>query len=136
MIVPRITCCKECPDIVPLIKEIDCRLSKLSISAYNNIAYSLGTPVNQTEANSLLFYKRILQYKFVNPNYASTYSVEMIASKIKKYTVGCEPNCNCEEMMNSLGTTTSTSTTTSTTTLPPTTTTSTTVAPTTTTTTT
>jgi len=80
--------------------------------------------MDQTEPISLLFYKRILQYKIINPDYAGAFSPEMIASQIKKYTVGCDKNCYCEELMDSFGTTTST--TSSTTTAAPTTTTSTT----------
>ena len=122
MITPRSTCCKECVDILPLIEEIDCRLYELSLRAYNNIVFSLNSPINQEAVLDLLNYKRILTYKYINSNYASHFTETDIASKIKKYVVGCRANCNCNKTP-AVGfippiplTTTSTSSTTSTTT--------------------
>ncbi len=43
----------------------------------------------------LLNYKRILEYKLINSNYACDYSVTMIASKIKLITLGCKTKCPC-----------------------------------------
>jgi len=83
MLTPKITDCKECADILPLIEEINCKLFELSLSAYNNIIFSLNLTIDQTAALDLLNYKRILMYKLVNPNYASAYSVNMIASRVK-----------------------------------------------------
>ena len=83
MLNPKITDCKECADILPLIEEINCRIFKLSLSAYNNIVFALNLPINYTAALDLLNYKRILMYKLVNPDYAGEFSVNMIASKVK-----------------------------------------------------
>jgi hypothetical protein len=43
----------------------------------------------------LLHYKRILEYKLVNPKYAGDFSVNMIASKVKLITLGCKTKCPC-----------------------------------------
>jgi len=83
MLHPKISNCKECADILPLIEEINCRIFKLSLSAYNNIVFALNLPINYTAALDLLNYKRILMYKLVNPDYAGEFSVNMIASKVK-----------------------------------------------------
>lgn len=83
MITPRLTYCKECADILPLIEAINCKIFKLSLEAYNNIVYALNLHVNTNAALDLLNYKRILMYKLVNPDYASEFSVNMIASKVK-----------------------------------------------------
>ena len=49
----------------------------------NNITLLLNKPVASETILDLLNYKRILMYKYCNPNYAGSYSVNMIASKIK-----------------------------------------------------
>ena len=137
MLTPRITCCKECAEIQPLIDQINCKLLELSKSAYNNIVYGLGIPINHTAVFDLLNYKRILEYKKVNEHYACQFTVNMIANKIKKYVTGCKQGCKCSEGdLTPTTTTTSSSTSTSTSTTSSTTSTTTTLAPTTTTTTT
>ena len=83
MLSPRLTNCPQCADIPSLIAEIDCRISELSIGMYNNITLLLNKPVASETILDLLNYKRILMYKYCNPNYAGSYSVNMIASKIK-----------------------------------------------------
>jgi len=138
MINPRLSCCKECADALALVKEIDCKLYELSLDAYNNIIFALNLKMNQQAVLDLLNYKRILLYKSRNENYACNYSVNMIASKIKKYIVGCRMNCLCDNLEKTTTTTSTTiiPTTTTTSTLITTTTTSTTLITTTTTTTT
>ena len=83
MLNPKITDCKECADILPLIDEINCKLFKLSMRSYNNIVFMLGLMMDHTATLDLLNYKRILMYKLVNPNYAGEFSVNMIASRVK-----------------------------------------------------
>lgn len=83
MINPKVTNCKECAEIPPLIADINCKLIELSMKLYNNIVFSLNLHVDYMVMLDLLNYKRILEYKAVNPNYAPEYGINMIASKIK-----------------------------------------------------
>ena len=141
MLSPRLTNCPECANIPSLLKKIDCKLAELGNSLYNNISYMLNQPIPAGDILQLIAYKRILTYKYCNPNYACDYSVAMIASRVIRITTGCVSRCNAPEpcievpcnitiIPNPPKTTTTTSTSSSTTT------TTTTVAPTTTTTTT
>jgi len=83
MLNPRLTNCPQCEDIPSLIKEIDCKLAELSSDLYNNIVFMLNKSVPSTAILDLLNYKRILQYKTCNPNYAGNFSINSIASRIK-----------------------------------------------------
>jgi uncharacterized protein (TIGR02145 family) len=141
MLSPRLTNCPECANIPSLIKKIDCKLAELGNNLYNNISYMLNKSVPSNDILQLIGYRRILMYKYYNPNYVHTYSVQMIASRVIRLTSGCVSKCNeperCLEepcditiVQNPTTTTTtsitpSTSTTTTSTTIIPTTTTST-----------
>lgn len=83
MINPKITNCEECASILPLIADINCKIFELSMKLYNNIVFSLNLHIEYMAILDLLNYKRILEYKYVNPDYACEYSVNMIASKVK-----------------------------------------------------
>lgn len=83
MLSTRLTNCPECSSIPSLLAEIDCKLSELSSNLYNNLVYMLNQPVPATVMLDLLNYKRILTYKYCNPNYACDYTVNMIASRVK-----------------------------------------------------
>lgn len=83
MLSPRLTNCVECASIPVLLADIDCKLTELANNAYNNIVFSLNRPVCGTVVSSLLNYKRILLHKHCNPDYASCYSIEKIASRVK-----------------------------------------------------
>lgn len=83
MFYSKLSNCPQCADIPSLIKEIDCKLSELSIDLYNNITYMLGKSIPSEAMLDLLTYKRILMFKYCNPNYAGEYTVNMIANKIK-----------------------------------------------------
>jgi hypothetical protein len=83
MLTPRLINHPTCGTIPVLLADIDCRLAELANNLYNNLIYALNKPVPATTMIDLLNYKRILTYKFCNENYASPYTVEMIASKIK-----------------------------------------------------
>lgn len=83
MLSPRLTNCPECTDIPSLISEIDCKLSEISMSLYNDLIFMLHKQCNIDLMLDLLMYKRILTYKYCNPNYAGHFSVNMIASKVK-----------------------------------------------------
>lgn len=117
MLSPRLTNCPECANIPSLLKKIDCKLAELGNNLYNNISYMLNKPVPADDILQLIGYRRILQYKYINPNYAHRYSVNMIASRVIRLTVGCVSRCNtlqpCPE--NSTTTTTSSSSTSTTT---------------------
>lgn len=83
MLLPRLTECKLCADILPLIKEIDCSLFKMSKDLYDNITLKLNRPVYEYNMLTMLHYKRILTYKYFNSDYANKYKVNQIASKVK-----------------------------------------------------
>jgi hypothetical protein len=122
MLTPRLTNCAQCDDICSLIDSIDCKVAEMSVSLYNNVVFMLNKSFDHELLSDLLNYKRILQYKVCNPNYAGCFTVNMIASKVRRFTSGCIKDCSCR--ISSVETTTSTSTlapiTTSTTsTIPP-----------------
>jgi hypothetical protein len=83
MLTPRLTYCPECSSIPSLIKDIDCRLTELGSNLYNNMVFLTNLPTSNMSMLDLINYKRILNSKFYNPNYASDYTVNMIASRVK-----------------------------------------------------
>jgi hypothetical protein len=85
MLQPRLTNCEvNCTTTIPaLLTDIDCKIKESAVTLYNNTIYSLNQPVNQSVYLDLLNYKRILTYKFCNPEYANPYTIEMIASRVK-----------------------------------------------------
>ena len=83
MLSPRLSDCVDCPDISKLLSDIDCRLFELANTLYNNVAFILNIPISDVAILDLLNYKRILMYKLCNPNYASCYTVDRIASRVK-----------------------------------------------------
>jgi len=97
MLSPRLSNCPECADIPSLLKKIDCKLAELGNNLYNNVSYILNKPVPAGDILQLIGYRRILQYKYVNPNYAHRYSVQMIASRVIRLTAGCVSKCNTPE---------------------------------------
>ena len=97
MLSPRLSNCPECANIPSLLKKIDCKLAELGNNLYNNISYMLNKPVPAGDILQLIGYRRILQYKYVNPNYVHKYSVQMIASRVIRLTAGCVSKCNTPE---------------------------------------
>ena len=95
MLTPRLTNCAECEDICSLIDSIDCKVAEMSVSLYNNVVFMLNKSFNHEVLSDLLNYKRILQYKVCNPNYAGHFTVNMIASKVRRFTSGCIKDCSC-----------------------------------------
>lgn len=83
MLSPRLTNCIDCTKIPVLLEDIDCKLTQLANDEYNNIVFALNNNIPTSAIGDLLNYKRILTYKYCNPDYASKYTVAMIASKIK-----------------------------------------------------
>ncbi len=83
MLNPRLNNCVDCTSIPSLLTDIDCKLTELAKNQYNNIVFILNHPIPGTVILDLLNYKRILTYKYCNSDYASCYSVQAIASKVK-----------------------------------------------------
>lgn len=73
----------NCASISTLLDDIDCKLTDVGKSIYSNIIYDLKNYTPTDVINDLLHYKRILQYKKCNPEWASCYDEEDIASKVK-----------------------------------------------------
>lgn len=83
MLSPRLSNCVECATIPVLLNDIDCKIKELAQKEYNNIVFSLNRSIKGEVIKDLLNYKRILTYKYCNPDYASCFTVEQIASKVK-----------------------------------------------------
>lgn len=83
MLSPKLVNCIDCTTPQALILDIDCKLTELANNQYNNIVFILNLPFPSQVIGDLLNYKRILVYKLCNPNYASAYTVQMIASRVK-----------------------------------------------------
>ena len=83
MLTYRLNNCVDCITIPNLLSEIDCKLTELAKKQYNNLVFSLGYTIDMCVILDLLNYKRILQFKACNADYASCYSIEDIAGKVK-----------------------------------------------------
>ena len=83
MLSPRLTSCPECASIPALIADIDCKLNQLGNNLYNNVVFMLNQPVPGGVMLALINYRRILTYKYCNPDYAAPSTVNMIASRVK-----------------------------------------------------
>jgi len=83
MLTPRLTNCIECSTIPNLLEDINCKIFEMANSLYNNTVFALNQPIQGTVMLDLLNYQRILTYKYCNPEYAETYSVNQIASRVK-----------------------------------------------------
>jgi len=83
MLSPRLTNCCVNTTIPSLLKDIDCKIAELANNQYNNVVFSLNYPVPTTALSDLLNYRRILSFKYCNPDYACHYTVDMIASRVK-----------------------------------------------------
>lgn len=79
----RLTSCPQCSDIMSLINDIDCKITEVAKNLYNNIVFDLNMPIPMEVMIDLINYKRILRHKFCNPDYAKSFSVNMIANKVK-----------------------------------------------------
>ena len=83
MLQPRLTNCIECASIPALLIDIDCKLTDLAKQQYNNIVFSMTNYMPGPVIGDLLNYKRILTYKYCNPDYAIRFTVKQIASRVK-----------------------------------------------------
>lgn len=83
MLSPRLTNVAASTSIPALLTDIDLKLMELANDLYNNVVFSLNRQINSVAINDLLNYKRILRYKYCNSDYASPFTVEMIASRVK-----------------------------------------------------
>lgn len=83
MLSPRLNNCIDCATIPVLLADIDNKLTELAQVEYNNIVYSTNYSIPAWAIGDLLNYKRILEYKACNLEYALPFTVEMIASRVK-----------------------------------------------------
>jgi hypothetical protein len=83
MLTPRLTNCIDCASISTLLADIDCKLTDLANTQYNNIVFSLNYYIPGQVIADLLHYKQILVYKSCNPDYCAPFTVEMIAGRVK-----------------------------------------------------
>jgi len=94
MLTPRLTNCQDCHKIPDLLKKIDCKLAELANGAYNDVVFMLGNCIPAATIVQLLAYKRILTFKYCNPHYGGSFSVNDIAGKVIRLTSGCVSRCN------------------------------------------
>ena len=71
MLSPRLTNCVECTTIPVLLNDIDCKLAELANNLYNNVVFMLNQPVSANIMIDLLNYRRILTFKYCNPDFNS-----------------------------------------------------------------
>jgi hypothetical protein len=83
MLSPKLTNCINCTSISALLSDIDCKLFIIAKQLYNNTVFDLNKSIDGTVASDLLNYKRILSFKHCNADYASKFTIEQIASRIK-----------------------------------------------------
>ena len=83
MLTFKLNNCVDCTTIPVLLDQIDCKLMELAKNQYNNIVFALNYVIDQTLILDLLNYKRILVNKACNADYASCYSIEEIAGKVR-----------------------------------------------------
>lgn len=83
MISLRLVNCADCTTIPALLSDIDCKMTEMAKAQYNNIVFALNKCPSGIVMTDLLNYKRILEYKYCNPEYADDFSVTQIASKVK-----------------------------------------------------
>ena len=83
MLTPKLNNCIDCTSIPALLSDIDCKLTEMAKSQYNNIVFALNKQINDVAISDLLNYKRILTYKYCNSEYTDGFTVQNIASKIK-----------------------------------------------------
>lgn len=83
MISPRLSNCNDCSNINKLIEDINCKIFDISKDSYSNIVYGFGKPIPFTTMYDLLNYRRILEYKAINSDYAIDFSVTQISNKVR-----------------------------------------------------
>ncbi len=83
MLSPRLNNCIDCATIPVLLSDIDTKLAELAQVEYNNIVYSTNLSIPAWAVGDLLNYKRILEYKYCNPEYCQQFSIFQIASRVK-----------------------------------------------------
>lgn len=82
MLTPRLTECEGCANMQSLINTIDCKVATLASNLYYNATLMVSPSPSAKVLFSLLTYKRILQSRWVNPNYACKYNLSDIASRV------------------------------------------------------
>ncbi len=83
MLSPRLNNCIDCATIPVLLNDIDEKIAELAQVEYTNLLYSTNYPIPAWALGDLLNYKRILEYKSCNIEYAMPFTVQMIASRVK-----------------------------------------------------
>ena len=83
MLSPRLNNCIDCATIPVLLTDIDQKIAELAQVEYNNLLYSTNSSIPVGALDDLLNYKRILEYKACDIEYALPFTVKMIASRVK-----------------------------------------------------
>jgi hypothetical protein len=86
MLTPRLTDCVIYGSISATLTQIDERLTYWAIRQYNNIIFSMNNYIPGDVIGDLLNYKRILEYRSCNPDYAMVCclpTTSQVISKVK-----------------------------------------------------
>jgi hypothetical protein len=83
MLNPRLTNCKDCTDIPNLLHDIECKITEVAKNLYNNTVFALNMPIQSNVMIDLMVYRRVLQYKYCNPDYAKSFTIKSVANKVK-----------------------------------------------------
>lgn len=109
MLTPKLTNCISCREIPNLLAAIDCKIALEADKIYQNIRFMLNNKIDSCSIKDLLHYKRILTFKYFNPDYTKEFPIDRIANRVRVLTVGTN---NCKSAVSMLPTTTTSTTTT------------------------
>lgn len=83
MLTIRLGECTDCANLCSLISKIDSKLLYYGVNHLNNTRLLTCLDFNYTNIDLLLTYKRVLNNRLFNPNYACEINLASIISRIK-----------------------------------------------------
>lgn len=87
MLTPRLTDCVVNGSIAATLTQLDARLTYWATVEYNNLSFSTNTYIPANVIGDLLNYKRILEYRVCNPDYAMVCGLPTTAQVISKVKI-------------------------------------------------
>lgn len=87
MLTPRLTDCVINGSIAATLTQLDARLTYWAIVEYNNLSFSTNSYIPANVIGDLLNYKRILEYRVCNPDYAMVCGLPTTAQVISKVKI-------------------------------------------------
>lgn len=101
MLVARIRECLDCGNLQSLLNEINCSIAQMGRNHWLNLSFDACNYYKRSDITLLLHYKRIIQKKIFNPDYACdcNYELASIVSRVKTLLLRkdcCSLNDQCE----------------------------------------